>query len=216
MRYSIDQRKFIVEEYFIHGRDLRPVGPLFQQKFGIPPPQKANMQAMITKWNEKGTVHDQIKGVSGRQADVTTPENIAVVRDEFSQSPRQTLNRASQCLQIPKSTVHVILKKKLLWKAYKTQKRQFIPERCVAPRVEKAACFVSAFQNDPTMLENIWFTDESHFDMVPHLNKQNNRLWGPEQPYETIETELHPVRVTAWRAISAQGKFHYRHFGSGD
>lgn len=122
MRYTIEQRKFIVEEYLVNGRNLDPVGPLFQQKFGIPPPLKVSMQAMITKWNDHGTVHDQIKGVSGRHADVTTPENIDIVRDEFTINPRQTLKLASQALQISKSSIHVILKKKLLWKPYKTQK----------------------------------------------------------------------------------------------
>lgn len=207
MRYTIEQRKFIVEEYLVNGRDLNRVGPLFQQNFGIPPPQKVSMIAMITKWNEKGTIHDQIKGVSGRHADIITPENIDIVRDEFTNNPRQTLKLASQALQITKSSIHVILKKKLLWKPYKTQKRQAIPDRCVLPRLQAADSFLTAFDNDPNLLDNIWFTDEAHFELVPALNKQNNRFWAPEQPYETIETELHPAKTTAWGAISARGNF---------
>lgn len=206
MRYTIDQRKFIVEEYLVHNRNLNPVGPLFRAKFGIPPPQKVSMMAMVRKWEEKGTVHDQIKGVSGRYADVTTPANIQIVKDEFRNNPRQSLKLASQALQISKSSIHVILKKKLLWKPYKTQKRQSIPERCVLPRSRKSSCFIDAFDNDPALLDNIWFTDESHFELVPTLNKQNNRYWAPEQPYETIETELHAAKTTAWAAISAQGE----------
>lgn len=206
MRYSIDQRKFVVEEYLVNNRSLNPVGPLFQAKFGIPPPQRASMMAMINKWEEKGTVHDQIKGVSGRYADVTSPENVQIVRDEFANNPRQSLKLASQALQISKSSIRVILRKKLLWKPYKTQKRQAIPERCVLPRSTKSTDFINAFNNDPDMLENIWFTDEAHFELVPSLNKQNNRYWAPQQPYETIETELHPARTTAWAAISARGE----------
>ncbi|KAG4075258.1 hypothetical protein HA402_003049 [Bradysia odoriphaga] len=205
MRYTIEQRKFVVEEFLVNNRNLVPVGPLFRAKFGIPPPQKVSMLAMIKKWEEKGTVHDQIKGVSGRSADVTTPENIAIVRDEFRNNPRQTLRVASQALQISKSSVHVILKKKLIWKPYKTQKRQAIPERCVLPRLSKSQTFIDAFNDQPELLESIWFTDEAHFELVPALNKQNNRYWAPEQPYQTIETELHPARTTAWGAISARG-----------
>lgn len=114
MRYTIEQRKFIVEEYLTHGRNYGPIGPLFTQKFGIPPPQKVSMMAMVTKWNEKGTVHDQIKGVSGRYADVCTPENIGIVRDEFGQNPRQTLRLASQALQLSKSSIQVTLNQNFL------------------------------------------------------------------------------------------------------
>ncbi|KAJ6648705.1 hypothetical protein Bhyg_03936 [Pseudolycoriella hygida] len=210
MRYTIEQRKFIVEEYLVHNRDLDPVGPLFRQKFGIPPPQKVSMLAIITKWNEKGTVQDQIKGVSGRQADVVTPENIEIVKEEFSNNPRQSLKLASQGLQISKTSIHVMLRKKLHWKPYKTQKRHKIPERCVLPRVTKTSSFISAFYEDPNLLNSIWFTDESHFELVPTLNSQNNRFWAPEQPYETIQTELHPQKTTAWGAISTQAtKSHY-------
>jgi len=145
-----------------------------------------------------GTVHDQIKGVSGRHADVTTPENIAIVREEFKNHPRQTLKLASQALQISKSSIQVILMKKLLWKPYKTQKRQAIPERCVQTRVHASECFLTAFENDPDMLE-------AHFESVPPLNRQNNRFWAAVQPYETIETELHPERTTAWGALSSRG-----------
>lgn len=43
MRYTIEQRKFIVEEYLTHNRNLNPVGPLFQEKFGIKPPKKVSL-----------------------------------------------------------------------------------------------------------------------------------------------------------------------------
>lgn len=207
MRYNIDQRKFIVKEYYKNQENLNIVGPLFQQKFGIAPPKKESMMAMVNKFDEKGTVHDQIKGVSARYSDMTNAENIEKVRVEFTDNPRQSISRGSQVLDISKSSVQRILKKKLLWKPYKTQIRHEIPERCVVPREILSGCFVNAIDNDPDLLDNIWFTDESNFELVPTLNKQNNRHWGPIQPLITIERGLHPAKTTVWGAMSARGKF---------
>lgn len=206
MRYNIDQRKFIVKEYYKNEENLNIVGPLFQQHFGIPAPKKESMMAMVTKFDEKGTVHDQIKGVSGRYADMTCAENIERVRLEYTDNPRQSISRGSQILDISKSSVQRILKKKLLWKPYKTQVRHDLPERCVVPRKLLSESFLDAIDTVPDLLENIWFTDESHFELVPALNKQNHRHWGPTQPFITIERGLHPAKTTVWGAMSARGK----------
>lgn len=206
MRYSVDQRKFVVTQYLLNNENLNAVGPLFTRQFGIPPPRKDSMMAMVRKWNEHGTVHDRIKGISGRYPDVTDGCNIQRVRDEFGNNPNQSIKRASQILDISTFSVHRILKKKLVWKPYKTQKRHFLPVRCERPRVLKAGCLLNALNDNPDLLEKIWFSDESHFELVSSLNKQNNRHWGPEQPYNIIQRPLHPAKTTAWGAISANGK----------
>jgi len=37
------------------------------------------------------------------------------------------------------------------------------------------------------------------------VNKQNSRIWGTELKDMIIEKAAHPIRVTVWCAISAQG-----------
>lgn len=96
MRSTIEQRQFIVTEYFKNNENINAVKPLFTQTFGIAPPKKESMEAMVTKWNNYGTVHDRIKGVSGRHADVTGPDNIARVKEEFDKYPTQSIHKASQ------------------------------------------------------------------------------------------------------------------------
>lgn len=96
MRYTIEQRQFIVTEYFRNNDNINAVKPLFTQRFGIPPPKKESMEAMVTKWNNYGTVQDRIKGVSGRHVEVTGPANVERVREEFDKYPNQSINKASQ------------------------------------------------------------------------------------------------------------------------
>lgn len=122
--------------------------------------------------------------------------------------PKSSIYRASQVLDISTASIHRILKKKLLWKPYKVQERHYIPPRNEQVRVVEAGDLRNAVNNNPNLVDNIWFSDEAHFELTPKFNKQNYRHWGPVQPYITIHRPLHPLRTTCWGAISANSKTH--------
>ena len=44
--------------------------------------------------------------------------------------------------------------------------------------------------------KKISFSDEAHFDLGGYVNKQNCRIWGPENPHAYIEKPTHLKRVT--------------------
>jgi hypothetical protein len=58
-------------------------------------------------------------------------------------------------------------------------------------------------QLDSDLLDKIWFSDESHFFLDGHCNKQNWLIWGSEKPEKFIQKSAHPKYVTVWCAISA-------------
>ena len=47
--------------------------------------------------------------------------------------------------------------------------------------------------------------DEAHFDLGGHVNKQNCRIWGTENPHACIEKPTHPKRVTVWCGFFPKG-----------
>jgi len=47
-------------------------------------------------------------------------------------------------------------------------------------------------------------SDEAHFDLSGNINKQNCRIWSASNPQTLHETELHPLRVTVWCAVSSR------------
>ena len=46
------------------------------------------------------------------------------------------------------------------------------------------------------MAKKIIFSDEVHFNLGGHVNKQNGRIWGTENPHAYIEKPTHLKRIT--------------------
>ena len=60
-------------------------------------------------------------------------------------------------------------------------------------------------QKMPILAKKIIFSDEAHFDLGRYVNKQNCRIWGPENLHAYIEKPTHPKRVTVWCEFWSRG-----------
>ena len=89
--------------------------------------------------------------------------------------------------------------------AYKLQIRHSLTEHDCASRLTFAQWMVELLDATPDLLGRIWFSDESHFHLDGHVNKQNCRFWGSQKPDEVLECPLHSAKVTVWCAMSSQG-----------
>ncbi|GFW01564.1 histone-lysine N-methyltransferase SETMAR [Trichonephila clavipes] len=69
--------------------------------------------------------------------------------------------------------------------------------------------FVEWAQNEiavvPDFHKRILFSDEAHFWLNGHVNKQNCRIWSEANPQVYVETPLHPEKLTVWCALWAGG-----------
>ncbi|GFV17901.1 hypothetical protein TNCV_2770701, partial [Trichonephila clavipes] len=69
--------------------------------------------------------------------------------------------------------------------------------------------FVELAQNEiavvPDFHKRILFSDEVHFWLNGHVNKQNCRIWSEANPQVYVETPLHPGKLTVWCALWAGG-----------
>jgi len=52
------------------------------------------------------------------------------------------------------------------------------------------------------MLNCLFMSDEAHFDLNGNINNQNCQIWSASNPQILHETELHPLHVTVWCAVS--------------
>ncbi|GFU99116.1 putative transposable element [Trichonephila clavipes] len=57
----------------------------------------------------------------------------------------------------------------------------------------------------PDFHKRILFSDEAHFWLNGYVNKQNGRIWSEANPQVSVETPLHPEKLTVWCALWAGG-----------
>ena len=62
-------------------------------------------------------------------------------------------------------------------------------------------------ENNPGVPDLIQFSDEAHFHLSGHVNKQNMRFWASQQPHEHTQRPLSQQKVTVWCAVGKRGIF---------
>ena len=72
----------------------------------------------------------------------------------------------------------------------------------MAKRREMCSWFEEKFEEDENFLENVWFSDEAHFQLSGHVNSKNNIYWGNSKPDEVLQQPLHSEKCTVWAAMS--------------
>ena len=60
-------------------------------------------------------------------------------------------------------------------------------------------------ENNPGLLNLIFFSDEAHCHLSGHINKQNMRYWSQAHPHEHTYQSLSQEKVTVWCAIGRNG-----------
>ena len=101
-RWSVQQRIFCVEQ-FVLSKSIVSVQREFRWKFGGDWQRgAAPSRKIIGQWRETGSV--QVKART-RQNTVRSPENIQRVRIALEKSPRQSVRRHSQLLNLSDRSV---------------------------------------------------------------------------------------------------------------
>ena len=61
------------------------------------------------------------------------------------------------------------------------------------------------FENDPSILDDIWFSDEAVFYSSGGVNRQNTQIWETQNPKFIQEKEHNSPKLVLCCAISAKG-----------
>ena len=131
----------------------------------------------------------------------TSAENIERVRQAFSRSPIKSIRTAARELQLPPTTVHKVLHKRLRLYAYKVQMLQRHQPNDEPKQKEFADNMLQRISEDEEFLKRICFSDETTFHVSGKLNKHNGRIWGSEHPHEIRELEKDSPKVNVWCGI---------------
>ena len=168
-------------------------------------PDRKTILRLCEQFLREGSINNLNKGRSGRKAVARTPETIAKVKAAINDDPSKSLRKLAQEVNGSYSSVWRIVKKDLGLTPYKVTIHHQLSEGDQAQRASFARWFSQKCETDPAFLENIWFSDEAHFQLDGCVNTQNCRIWANERPDVVLEKPLHSQKITAWCAFSAKG-----------
>jgi hypothetical protein len=87
---------------------------------------------------------------------------------------------------IGRESIQTIFNEELKLFPYKVQIMRKIPENLFQKRLYICNKMLQKLQLDSDLLDKIWFSNESHFYLDGHCNKQNWRIWGSEKSEKFI------------------------------
>ena len=110
---TLQQQIFIVEQWLKHDRNPTATAAAFSQEFpNDVPPLRQSMHALAKKFHETGSVTDKKR--SGHPKNVNTNENKENVRTFYRNAPSTSAVCASLQLHIPCTSLHRIIKDRIL------------------------------------------------------------------------------------------------------
>ena len=184
VQFSVHERSKILESYFstklvvLTQREFRREFP------GRKTPHKKTITKTVEKFRNTGSVGNDNKGHNGWYVTVRTRTNVQAVRNHLEQLPRKSIRRLSQEVGISRTTVQRIIHNDLKLFPYKVQILQKQTDANKEERSELCQTINERIENNPGDLGLILFSDQTHFRLSGHVNKQNMRFWASQQPHK--------------------------------
>lgn len=203
MVYNISERVCLVENYFRTGsydmakdalNDLNPAAPV---------PHNSTIKRLVDKFRTTGSVHDGKR--SGRPS--FDDEDVAAVQGALIDSPKKSLRKVSQQIDMPYASVQKIARKVLHLFPYKISVIQELKSHDCEQRMIFCDWLIAVNEDDPSFLNTCFWSDEAWFHLSGYMNSQNSRWWSSENPHQFTETSLHPQKVGVWACMSGERIF---------
>jgi len=115
------------------------------------------------------------------------------------------MTQLSQQVGVSVASAWRIARKDLGIFPYKIQIGQPLTEQSCEKRYEFCTQVDAMIDDNEIDPANIIFTDEAHFWLNGYVNRQNYRIWGTQRPEHVVAKPLHPLKLTVFCAINADG-----------
>ena len=193
--WNNEQLIFITKAYFSEGQSTIRAQRSFQRHYKTKTsPSKKVVLRCAKKISNSGNIRQK---KPGRPVSVTNQMNIEKVNTVIQDTNTVSLRHLSQQVGISYSSTQNIVKKKLQLHAYKVQVCHQLQPGDFTRRIEFCEWFLQNSE-DQDFLGGLIMSDEAHFSLNGHVNRQNMRFWARENPNEIMEVPLHSERVTVW------------------
>ena len=139
----------------------------------------------------------------GRPSTSRSEENVVLVRDMFTLSPRKSIRQATLESGLTRHTVLTVLKKDLNFRPRKPHYvQELTPEDCDR-RMEYGELILGWHEDCPKLFENILWSDEAVFHIGGFVSRHNSHYWAAHDPEVTVEKMQNRPKVTVWCGMTA-------------
>ncbi|KAK9759090.1 Helix-turn-helix domain (DUF4817) [Popillia japonica] len=185
--YPTEVRVELIKYYYRNGESFAATARHLRTLFGRNNASTENtIKRIVVKFEATASAADERSTVRERQNTIRVPETIERVGEHFTAQPSTSISRASQGLEIPRTTLRRILKQDLKMKPYKIQINQPLRPFDMERRFDFANEIIERIENGSMSLQRVWRSDVSHFDVSGYVNKQNWRHWGTDNPHLAV------------------------------
>jgi hypothetical protein len=114
------------------------------------------------------------------------------------------LRRLSEELDVPKTNVWEVLRNRLHHRLYRSQILQQLKPTDKVRRYDFCCNFLGKLANDDTIVNKLVFGDKATFHLSGRVNRNNQRIWGSENPHESFERVRDSPKVIVFAAMSRE------------
>lgn len=188
---------------FYELQDARAVTRAWGQTFATAPPHRMTVLWNVEKFEETGSV----KMRSGKhERSVLHTDNLQAVADLVAANeglPLSVRQGAAQ-LGLARDSYHRALKE-LGLKCYRPQLVVELSDDDFDRRMQHCETWLQKFAEEPQLLDNILWSDESEFRLNGHVNKHNCCYWSHGNPRIQIPVSNDRHNLHVWCGISSNG-----------
>ncbi|CAF1096118.1 unnamed protein product [Didymodactylos carnosus] len=170
--------------------------------FDTTPPHLTTISSINRKFDEDGTLESLPR--SGRPSSVLFEEKLDEIEEMVTSNPQLSIRQGAAQAGISKSSYQVAIKQ-LNFKPYRPTLIVELNEDDFDRRSEFCESWIEKFQNEPDLIDNIFWSDEAKFNMNTVVNRHNCTYWARENPYLKFEVPNTQQGVMVWCGISSSG-----------
>ena len=156
--------------------------------------ETAPSENSIKRWHRRFLQYGTAAGLPRSGRPQTSPQIVSIIEAAFHENPRLSLRVADRELQIPRSTIDDVLRRKLKIFPYKISFLQQLLPNDYAEWLQWAQHCHRELRIDPQYFSRIVFSDECLFHMNGVVINRNERIWGTSNPQTLLEVPLQRER----------------------
>lgn len=193
----MEERVFAVKVFYQSQNNAHEAVRLFNDRYPDKPIDRKYLRELMRKFEVTGNVGNVKR--TGRPA-VSEDKQIDILVD-LQANPQQSTAELADQHDVPRSTVHKILKINKLH-PYKLKMVHELSEDDPDRRLQFCDLMTERLQQNQIRVSNICFSDESTFFLNGHVHRHNHRYWSTENPHEFRETHTQRIqKVNVWAGI---------------